>query len=79
MRAQIPSTPGTVFGFFTYINDSQEQDIEFLSSDTNYYQHVHYTNQPGQDAGATQDVMISGADFTLVPSFITSMCSEVMM
>lgn len=35
-------------GFFTYISDTQEQDIEFLSSDVDYYQHLYYTNQPGQ-------------------------------
>ncbi|KAJ6461362.1 concanavalin A-like lectin/glucanase domain-containing protein [Mycena sanguinolenta] len=64
MQAQIPSVPGSVFGFFTYITDTQEQDIEFLSSDTNYYQQVHYTNQLGSDPGATQDVIVSGADFT---------------
>jgi hypothetical protein len=38
-------------GFFSYINDVQEQDIEFLSSDADYYQHVHYTNQPGSSGG----------------------------
>jgi len=64
MQAQVPSVPGVVFGFFTYHNDSQEQDIEFLSSEAEYYQHVHYTNQPGSDPGATEDVNISGADFT---------------
>ncbi|KAJ6461338.1 concanavalin A-like lectin/glucanase domain-containing protein [Mycena sanguinolenta] len=64
MQAQIPSVPGSVFGFFTYITDTQEQDIEFLSSDTNYYQQVHYTNQPGSDPGATQDIEVPGADFT---------------
>jgi len=63
-RGGVPSTPGVVFGFFTYINDSQEQDIEFLSSDDNYAQRVHYTNQPGDTAGATQDVLIPNADFT---------------
>ncbi|KAF8581774.1 glycoside hydrolase family 16 protein, partial [Ramaria rubella] len=47
MRAQIPSVPGVVFGFFTYKGDSQEQDIEFVSADPNYSQTVHYTNQPG--------------------------------
>ncbi|KAJ6559116.1 hypothetical protein DFH09DRAFT_1161961 [Mycena vulgaris] len=35
-------------GFFTYFSDTQEQDIEFLSSDSDYYQHLYYTNQPGQ-------------------------------
>jgi hypothetical protein len=34
-------------GFFTFFSDTQEQDIEFLS-DPDYYQHLHYTNQPGQ-------------------------------
>ncbi|KAF8131339.1 concanavalin A-like lectin/glucanase domain-containing protein [Mycena galopus ATCC 62051] len=64
MQAQVPSVPGVVFGFFTYITDTQEQDIEFLSADPNYYQEVHYTNQPGSDADATESVEVSGADFT---------------
>ncbi|KAJ7610680.1 concanavalin A-like lectin/glucanase domain-containing protein [Mycena rosella] len=70
MQAQVPSVPGVVFGFFTYFNDTQEQDIEFLSSDSDYYQHVYYTNQPGQlpngnvDPQAAKSVEIPGADFT---------------
>ncbi|KAJ6459036.1 concanavalin A-like lectin/glucanase domain-containing protein [Mycena sanguinolenta] len=70
MQSQVPSIPGVVFGFFTYFNDTQEQDIEFLSSDTNYYQTVHYTNQPGQlpngniNSNAAKVVVIPGADFT---------------
>jgi beta-glucanase (GH16 family) len=52
-KAGVPSVPGVVFGFFTYITGTQEQDIEFLSADDDYYQHVHYTNQPGQTSGAT--------------------------
>ncbi|KAG7088476.1 hypothetical protein E1B28_012465 [Marasmius oreades] len=64
IRAQVPSVPGAVFGFFTYFSNSQEQDIEFLSAEPNYYQRVHYTNHPGQDPGATLDVTIPGADFT---------------
>ncbi|KAI3607687.1 concanavalin a-like lectin glucanase [Moniliophthora roreri] len=66
MQAQVPSVPGVVFGFFTYINDNQEQDIEFLSSDVDYYQHVYYTNQPGRlpNGNLSKDVVISGADFT---------------
>ncbi|KAJ7016650.1 concanavalin A-like lectin/glucanase domain-containing protein [Mycena alexandri] len=69
MEAQVPSVPGVVFGFFTYISDSQEQDIEFLSSDSDYYQHLHYTNQPGTvdgdvDPAAAKSVVVSGADFT---------------
>lgn len=69
MRAAVPTVPGVVFGFFSYINDVQEQDIEFLSSDADYYQHVHYTNQPGSsdgvvDPAAAKDIVIPGADFT---------------
>ncbi|KAJ7459924.1 concanavalin A-like lectin/glucanase domain-containing protein [Mycena latifolia] len=70
MQAQVPSKPGVVFGFFTYFNDTQEQDIEFLSADADYYQHLYYTNQPGQlpnsdpDPDAAKDVEVPGADFT---------------
>lgn len=69
MRAVVPTVQGVVFGFFTYISDTQEQDIEFLSSETDYYQRVHYTNHPGQlngdtDPDAAKNVVIPGADFT---------------
>ncbi|KAJ3980146.1 concanavalin A-like lectin/glucanase domain-containing protein [Lentinula detonsa] len=69
MRAVVPTVPGVVFGFFSYKSDTQEQDIEFLSSDSDYYQHVYYTDQPGTvngvvDANAHKDVEINGADFT---------------
>ncbi|KAJ7644214.1 concanavalin A-like lectin/glucanase domain-containing protein [Roridomyces roridus] len=69
MRAQVPSVPGVVFGFFTYISDTQEQDIEFLSSDADYYQRLYYTNQPGlingdTDPNAAKEVVVPGADFT---------------
>ncbi|KAK1226591.1 hypothetical protein PQX77_010431 [Marasmius sp. AFHP31] len=64
MRAQVPSVPGAVFGFFTFISNTQEQDIEFLSADSDYYQRVYYTNQPGQTPGASLNTVIAGADFT---------------
>ncbi|KAJ6559114.1 concanavalin A-like lectin/glucanase domain-containing protein [Mycena vulgaris] len=70
MQSQVPSVSGVVFGFFTYFSDTQEQDIEFLSSDSDYYQHLYYTNQPGQlpnsdpDPDAAKDVVVPGADFT---------------
>jgi beta-glucanase (GH16 family) len=51
MRSVVPTVPGVVFGFFTYRSDTAEQDIEFLSSDPDYYQHVYYTNQPGHPNG----------------------------
>ncbi|KZT29563.1 glycoside hydrolase family 16 protein [Neolentinus lepideus HHB14362 ss-1] len=60
MRAQVPSIPGVCFGFFTYKSDTEETDIEFLSSDPTYYNTVHYTNQPH----TTQEVQVNGADFT---------------
>lgn len=44
-------TNGYMAGFFTYISGTQEQDIEFLSSDVDYYQRVGYTNQPGSVGG----------------------------
>ncbi|CUA78512.1 hypothetical protein RSOLAG22IIIB_07127 [Rhizoctonia solani] len=69
MRATVPKVPGVCFGFFTYQSDTQEADIEFLSSDTDYYQRVHQTNQPGlingnTDLNAYKEVVIAGADFT---------------
>ncbi|TFK47022.1 concanavalin A-like lectin/glucanase [Heliocybe sulcata] len=56
MRAQVPSVPG----FFTFQSNTQEADIEFLSSDPSYYNTAHYTNQPH----VTQEVTVDGADFT---------------
>ncbi|KAF8600000.1 concanavalin A-like lectin/glucanase [Ceratobasidium sp. AG-I] len=69
MRATVPSVPGVCFGFFTYQSDTQEADIEFLSSDADYYQTMHHTNQPGllngdTDPNASKTVVIPGADFT---------------
>ncbi|KAJ7366951.1 concanavalin A-like lectin/glucanase domain-containing protein [Mycena albidolilacea] len=70
MEARVPSVPGVVFGFFTFFSDTQEQDIEFLSSDPDYYQRLHYTNQPGQldngdvDPDSQKDVEVPVADFT---------------
>lgn len=58
-------------GFFTFISDTEEQDIEFLSSDPEYFETVHYTDQPGTvdgvvDPDAALTVVIEGADFTCV-------------
>jgi len=71
MRATIPDVPGVCFGLFTYQSDSQEADIEFLTSDPDYSRTVHYTNQPGllngdPDPDAAKVVVISGdnVDFT---------------
>ncbi|KAF5375789.1 hypothetical protein D9757_008985 [Collybiopsis confluens] len=69
MRAAVPSVPGVVFGFFSYKSDTQEQDIEFISSDADYFQRVYYTHQPGTvdgyvDPNAHKDVVINGTDFT---------------
>jgi hypothetical protein len=55
-------------GFFTYISGTQEQDIEFLSSDSDYYQHLYYTNQPGTVNGDVdpQAAKVSGLCRTVV-------------
>jgi len=57
------------FGFFTFKDNVNEADIEFLTSDANYYQTVHYTNQPGllngdTDPNAAKQITVAGADFT---------------
>ncbi|KAJ7672764.1 hypothetical protein B0H17DRAFT_1083902 [Mycena rosella] len=84
MQTQVSSVPGVLtsmcLGFFTDITDTQvtytfffqwnRNDIEFLSSDSDYCQHVYYTNQPDQlpngnvDTQAAKNVEIPGADFT---------------
>ncbi|KAJ1303989.1 hypothetical protein OPQ81_008398 [Rhizoctonia solani] len=72
IKATVPSVPGVCFGFFTYKHDEvspAEADIEFLSSDTDYYQRVYHTNQPGTingdtDPDAHHPIVIPGADFT---------------
>lgn len=61
-------------GFFTFISDTEEQDIEFLSSDPEYFETVHYTDQPGTvdgvvDPDAALTVVIEGADFTCVSRY----------
>ncbi|KAG9118925.1 hypothetical protein FRC07_006305, partial [Ceratobasidium sp. 392] len=53
MRAIVPTVPGVCFGFFTYQSETQEADIEFLSSDAEYYRTMHLTNQPGLINGDT--------------------------
>jgi len=65
--ATVPSVPGVCFGFFTYESDTQEADIEILTSDTEYYRTVHYTNQPGlvdgdTDPDAAKTIVIPGTD-----------------
>ncbi|KAJ4469288.1 hypothetical protein J3R30DRAFT_3661684 [Lentinula aciculospora] len=55
--------------FFSCESDTQGQDIEFLSSDSDYNQYIYYTNQPRNidgvvDTDAHKDVEIDGADFT---------------
>ncbi|KAG8744229.1 hypothetical protein FRC10_010591 [Ceratobasidium sp. 414] len=69
MRATVPSIPGVCFGFFTYKTDTQEADIgksaymQFLSSDANYYQTLHQTNQPGLMNGNTDPDAAKVASF----------------
>ncbi|KAH8930007.1 glycoside hydrolase family 16 protein [Atractiella rhizophila] len=73
VRARVPTVPGVCFGFFTYRQTDDlkvyESDIELLTSDGNFKQTVHYTNQPGlvngdTDPDAYREVTVSGADFS---------------
>lgn len=43
-----PVAPGAVLGFFTYLSDTQESDIEILTRDPTT--HIRYSNQPDYDA-----------------------------
>lgn len=44
VRARLRGAPGAVAGIFTYLNDTQESDIEMLTRDSGRY--IQYTNQP---------------------------------
>lgn len=76
MRAVVPTVPGVCMGFFSYHQDSdgsnvQETDIEFLSSDPNYYDTIHYTNQPGSVGGVTDP---DAAKVVTVQQDLTCVC-----
>lgn len=51
LHARVQGASGAVAGMFTYLNDSQESDIEILTRDpTNL---IRYTNQPDEKDGLT--------------------------
>ena len=55
---RIRGSPGAVAGIFTYLNDTQESDIEVLTRDPEQY--VQYTNQPSS-TGAPDWAPIPGS------------------
>lgn len=44
MRGKVSNQTGTVAAFYTYFNDSQEADIEYVAQDKT--QHLRYTTKP---------------------------------
>jgi len=60
----VPSVPGVCYSMFLYRDDTHEIDIEFLSSDPEYYETIHYTNQPGSTSGAYKVDTYAGQDYT---------------
>lgn len=48
MSARVVGDKGAVAGFFTYIDDDNESDIEILTKDSKDV--IHYTNQPSVDS-----------------------------
>ena len=60
LSARVTGSPGACAGLFLYQSDSQESDIEILTSgETGVF---HATNQPGGDAGATKVVGIPASN-----------------
>jgi hypothetical protein len=58
-----PVAPGAVVGFFTFESNTEESDIEILTSDpTN---RIHYSNQPDYDAKTGDTVPGASTDATL--------------
>ena len=55
---RVSGTTGACAGIFTYLNDTQESDIEMFTRDPNNY--VHYSNQPSS-TGAPDWTPIPGA------------------
>ncbi|KAF8757689.1 Concanavalin a-like lectin glucanase [Rhizoctonia solani] len=65
----VESAPPAAIFFTDHIRMATNIGVEFLSSDVDYYQRVHQTNQPGlindnTDLSACKAVVIPGADFT---------------
>ncbi|ODQ52789.1 concanavalin A-like lectin/glucanase, partial [Saitoella complicata NRRL Y-17804] len=56
----VEATPGVCAGFFYYKSDTQETDIEVLTSEST--NQIHYSNQPAYDAST--DNSVPGATYT---------------
>jgi len=70
MRSTVPSVSGVCFSQFLFQSNTAEIDIEFLSHDPQYYNTVHYSNQPTLDSngntipGTTVTDSYPGVDYT---------------
>jgi hypothetical protein len=62
LRARVYGASGAVAGMFTYLNDSQESDIEILTRDP--ANRIRYTNQPNVGPNG-YDIAAAGTDATL--------------
>jgi hypothetical protein len=58
IRARVRGDNGTCAGIFTYADDTNESDIEILTSDPKSL--VRLTNQPGATPGASSDFELPG-------------------
>jgi Glycosyl hydrolases family 16 len=53
---RVNGTPGACAGIFTYLNDTQESDIEMFTKDPDNY--IHYTNNPSDTGEPDYDPII---------------------
>jgi hypothetical protein len=62
MSGRVIGSKGAVAGFFTYVNDDNESDIEILTNDP--VDTIRYTNQPavGKDGNSVAEASVQGSD-----------------
>jgi hypothetical protein len=62
MSGRVIGSKGAVAGFFTYVNDDNESDIEILTNDP--VDTIRYTNQPavGKDGNSIAEASVQGSD-----------------
>ena len=66
VNATHPVSPGAVIGFFTYESNTQESDIEILTSDP--VDRIRYSNQPDYDAKTGNTVPGASTDYLIQDS-----------
>lgn len=68
VNASHPAAPGACVGLFTYKSDSQESDIEILTTDP--IGHARYSNQPDFDPKTGNTVPGASTDAPLPPGIV---------